>query len=62
MASYKEEGERRGPAGIPSLHDLQPGQICGAVIPLSERARTQMRDSMEVIEYLMNRERVINLH
>ena len=57
MASHKEEGERRGPGGIPSLDDLEPGKICGAVIPMSERAR--MRDSIEVIEYLLNRERVV---
>ena len=57
MASHKEEGDRRGPEGIPSLQDLEPGRICGAVIPMSERA--QMRDRMEVIEYLLNRERVI---
>ena len=59
MASCKEEGERRGPGDIPSLYDLEPGKVCGAVIPMSDRARTQMRDSMEVIEYLLNRERVI---
>jgi hypothetical protein len=59
VASHKEEGERRGPGGIPSLQDIEPGKICGAVIPMSERARTQMRDSIEVIEYLLNRERVV---
>jgi hypothetical protein len=26
---------------------------------MSERARTQMRDTMEVMEYLLNRERVV---
>jgi hypothetical protein len=59
VASHKEEGERRGPEGMPSLLDIEPGKICGAVIPMSERARTQMRDSIEVIEYLLNRERVV---
>ena len=59
MASHKEEGERRGPGGIPSLEDLEPGKICGAVIPMSEHAQIQMRDSIEVIEYLLNRERVV---
>ena len=59
VASYKQEDERRGPGGIPSLEDIEPGKVCGAVLPLSERARTQMRDSMEVIEYLLNRERVV---
>jgi hypothetical protein len=55
VASHKEEGERRGPP----LDDMEPGRIYGCVIPMSEGARTQMRDSMEVIEYLLNRERVV---
>jgi hypothetical protein len=59
MASHKEESDRRTPGGIPSLDDLEPGKVCGTVLPMSERARTQMRDSMEVIEYLLNRERVV---
>jgi len=59
VASHKEEGDRRGPGGIPSLDDMEPGRICGAVIPMSESARIQIRDSMEVIEYLLNRERVV---
>jgi hypothetical protein len=59
VASHKEEGERRGPEGIPSLNDLVPGKVCGAFLPLSEQTRTQMRDTMEVIEYLLNRERVV---
>ena len=57
MATHKEECKRLG--GIPSLDDLAPGKPCGAVLPMSERAQTPLRDSIEVIEYLMNRERVI---
>lgn len=59
MASHKEEVERRRQGAIPSLHDIEPGKVCGAVIPMSERARTQMRDTMEVLEYLLNREQVV---
>ena len=59
MASSKEENERRAPECIPSLCDIEPGRICGAVLPLSEHARTQIRDSMEVIEYLLIREQVV---
>jgi hypothetical protein len=55
MASHKEEGERREPA----LDHMEPGRIYGAVIPMSEGAQSQMRDSIEVIEYLLNRERVV---
>ena len=59
VASYKQELEKRGPEGIPSLDDIEPGKICGAVIPMSERAQTQMRDSIEVIDYLLNQDRVV---
>ena len=59
MASYRDEGKRREMTGIPSLHDLEPGKPCGAILPMSERAQTQLRDSIEVIEYLLNRERVV---
>ena len=59
MASHKEDGDRGRQGGLPSLHDMEPGKICGAVLPMSERARIQMRDTMEVIEYLLNREGVL---
>jgi hypothetical protein len=58
MASYKED-DRPGSRAMPSLDDLEPGRMCGAVLPLSERARIEMRDSMEVVEYLLNQERVV---
>jgi hypothetical protein len=59
MASYKADGECREPAGMPSLNEMEPGKVLGAVLPLSEDARIQIRDSMEVIEYLLNQERVV---
>jgi len=58
MASYKE-GEPSNSDGIAALDDLEPGKPCGAVLPLSASARTQVRDRIEVIEYLLNRERVV---
>ncbi|WP_455378982.1 hypothetical protein [Petrachloros mirabilis] len=59
MASYRQELEKRGSDGIPPLDDIEPGKIVGAVIPMSEQAQTQMRDSIEVIDYLLNQERVV---
>ncbi len=53
MARFREDETRH------SLDDLEPGKVCGAVVPLSEQARTQVRDTMEVIEYLLNHERVV---
>ena len=58
MASYKE-GEARSSDGIPALDGLQSGKPCGAVLPMSASARTQLRERIEVIEYLLNRERVV---
>jgi hypothetical protein len=59
VARYKEEAERPWLAGIPSLRDLEPGKPCGAILPMSQRAQSQLRDSIEVIEYLLIRERVV---
>ncbi|NOS81130.1 MAG: hypothetical protein E8D46_16820 [Nitrospira sp.] len=59
MASYRQELERRGPEGIPSLDDVEPGKLLGAVLPMSEKAQIQMRNSIEVIDYLLNQERVV---
>jgi hypothetical protein len=58
MASYRE-CEQRSSGGIPALDDLQPGKPCGAVLPMSASARTQLRERIEVIEYLLYRERVV---
>ena len=59
MASHKEARQRPYPDSMLSLEDMEPGKVCGAVLPMSERARNHIRDSMEVIEYLLNRERVV---
>jgi hypothetical protein len=59
VASYRQELERRGPEGIPSLDDVEPGKLLGAVLPMSEKAQMQMRNSIEVIDYLLNQERVV---
>lgn len=58
MASYKER-EERSPEGIPALDNLEAGKPCGAVLHMSASARIQLRDRIEVIEYLLNRERVV---
>lgn len=59
MASYKQELEKRGADGVPSLEDVEPGKLVGAVLPMSEKAQIQMRNSIEVIDYLLNQERVV---
>ena len=59
VASYRQELEKRGPDGIPSLDDVESGKLVGAVLPMSEKAQIQMRNSIEVIDYLLNQERVV---
>ena len=59
MASYRQELEKSGVDGIPSLDDVESGKLVGAVLPMSEKAQIQMRNSIEVIDYLLNQERVV---
>lgn len=59
VASYRQELEKRAFDGIPSLDDVESGKLVGAVLPMSEKAQIQMRNSIEVIDYLLNQERVV---
>ena len=65
MARFRED-ETRQSEGIPALDNLEPGQVCGAVLPMSAVALTQLRnhvsqlrDRIEVAEYLLYREQVV---
>ena len=59
MASFREDFDTRSGDGIPSLEDMESGKLVGAVLPMSNKAQVQMRNSIEVIDYLLNRERVV---
>jgi hypothetical protein len=59
LASFRKDLEKCPDEGIPSLEDMESGKLVGAVLPMSERAQTQMRNSIEVIDYLLNQERVV---
>ncbi len=58
MASYHAKNEKVGSKGVPSLEELESGKLVGAIIPMSEQAQGALRDSIEVIDYLMNQEAV----
>ena len=58
MASYLPKNEKISSRGVPSLEDLESGKLVGAVLPMSEQAQGALRDSIEVIDYLMNQENV----
>lgn len=59
MASYRSNLEKRDTVGIPSLEEVESGKLVGAILPMSEQAQLQLRDSIEVIDYLMNQESVV---
>lgn len=59
MASFRKDLEKVSDEGIPSLEDMESGKLVGAVLPMSEQAQAQMRNSIEVIDYLLNQERVV---
>jgi hypothetical protein len=59
LASFRSELEKFANEGIPSLQDMESGKLVGAVLPMSEQAQVQMRNSIEVIDYLLNQERVV---
>jgi len=59
VASFREDFDTRSGDGIPSLEDMESGKLVGAVLPMSNKAQVQMRNSIEVIDYLLNRERVV---
>ena len=59
VASFRFDLEKRSTDGIPNLAEVESGKLLGAVLPMSEQAQLQLRDSIEVIDYLMNQEGVI---
>ncbi len=59
VASYRSEFEKAGVDGIPSLDELESGRLIGVVVPMSEQAQVQLRDSIEVIDYLLRQDTVI---
>ena len=59
LASFRSNLEKLSGEAIPSLMDRESGKLGGAVLPMSEQAQIQMRNSIEVIEYLLNQEQVI---
>ena len=59
LASFRSNLEKLSGEAIPSLMDMESGKLVGAVLPMSEHAQIQMRNSIEVIEYLLNQEQVI---
>ena len=58
MASFRPEYERPEPDGVPPLEDLEAGKPVGAILPMSEEAQTALRDSIELIDFLLNQEGV----
>ena len=58
MASYRSEHERAATDGIPPLEEMEVGKPVGAILPMSEHAQVALRDSIELIDYLLNQDDV----
>ena len=58
MASYRSEHEKPVNLGIPSLEDMEVGRPGGAILPMSEHAQVALRDSIELIDFLINQDDV----
>jgi len=58
MAAYRSEYEKSSPEGFPSLEELEAGKPVGAILPMSEHAQDLLRDSIELIDFLMNQDSV----
>jgi len=58
MASYRPEHETMNSLGIPSLDDMEVGKPVGAILPMSEEAQVALRDSIELVDFLLNQESV----
>ncbi len=58
MASYRSEHEKPVNLGIPSLEDMEVGRPVVAILPLSEHAQVALRDSIELIDFLINQDDV----
>jgi hypothetical protein len=58
MAAYRSELEKASPEGFPSLEELEAGKPVGAILPMSEHAQDLLRDSIELIDFMMNQDNV----
>jgi len=58
MAAFKSENERAILRALPALEDLEAGKPVGAVVPMSHKVQRLLRDKIEIIEYLLNREEI----
>ena len=58
MAAFRSELENNTPDGVPPLEELEPGRPVGAILPMSEGTQSAIRDSIELIDYLLNQDDV----
>ena len=58
MASYRPEHEMMHSEGIPPLDDMEVGKPVGAILPMSEAAQLALRDSIELVDFLLNQDGV----
>lgn len=59
MAAFRSELEKSSLDGLPALEELEVGKPVGAILPMSEHAQAELRDSIELIDFLVNQDSVI---
>ena len=58
MAAFRSENEKAILQSLPALEQMEAGRPIGAVVPMSKKAQGLLRDRIETIEYLLNRDDV----
>ena len=58
MAAFRSEFERLSPMEVPSLEQMEAGKPVGAILPMSEEAQDDLRDSFELIDFLLHQDEV----
>jgi hypothetical protein len=58
MAAFRSELEKFEYVEFPSLDQMEAGKPVGAVLPMSEEAQDDLRDSFELIDFLLHQDEI----
>ena len=58
MAAFRSDHEKLSPMEFPSLEQMEAGKPIGAILPMSEAAQDDLRDSFELIDFLLHQDEV----
>ena len=58
MAAFRSEHEKLSAIEFPSLEQMEAGKPVGAILPMSKEAQDDLRDSFELIDFLIHQDEV----